>query len=71
MNIERQEIEAYQIFVVPMSNAKIIKTEFRPREPVPKYQSTEDLDDKEAPKDSVSPCDNIEKGKRVFCVTKR
>ena len=46
MNIEGQEIETYQIFFVPTSNAKIIKLEFQPRAPVPKDQAMEDLDDK-------------------------
>ena len=47
MNIEGQEIVTYQIFVVPMSNAKISEDlEFYPRAPVLKYQARGDLDDK-------------------------
>ena len=52
MNIESQDMETYQIFVVQMDNAKITEElEFHPRSPVLKYQAREDLGDKESPKD--------------------
>ena len=39
MNIEGQEMETYQFFVVPIGNAKITEeTEFYPRALVLKYQ---------------------------------
>ena len=39
---------------------------FQAKAPVIKYQEMEDLDDKEAPKDSVSPSDNIENQRRIL-----
>ena len=45
MNIEGQEMERYQLFAVPIGNAKITEEiEFHPRAPVIKCQSREDLD---------------------------
>ena len=47
-----------------MSNAKITEEiQFHPRPTVLKYKAREDLNDKEAPKDSIAPSDNIEKAK--------
>ena len=67
MNSEVQDIETYKIFVVPVGNGKNTEEiEFHPRAPVIKYESREDLDDKEVPKDSVAPSDNIEKAKEDF-----
>ena len=52
MNIEGQEMETYQLFLVSMGNEKITEgTEFHQRAPVLKYQAREDLYYKEAPKD--------------------
>ena len=63
-------METYQIFVFPMGNEKITEElEFHSRAPVLKYQAREDLDDKDAPTDSVSPIGNLEK-KGGFCGTK-
>ena len=60
-------METYQIFVFPVGNAKIIEEiEFHPRAPVLKHQASDGLDDKEAPKDSLSPSENIEKAKEDF-----
>ena len=43
-------MERYQLFAVPIGNAKITEEiEFHPRPPVIRYQSRENLDDKEAP----------------------
>ena len=67
MSIEDQEMETYQIFLVPMGNTKTTEyIEFHPRAPVLKNQEMEDLDDKEAPKDSVAPSNNIEKAREDF-----
>ena len=47
MNIEGQEMETYQLFVVLIGSAKILEEiEFHPREPVIQYQAREDLNDK-------------------------
>ena len=52
MNIEGQDMETYKIFVVPIDNANITEEiEFHTRAPVLQYQSREDLDDKQSPKD--------------------
>ena len=52
MNIEVQDMETYQFFVVPIVNLKITgELEFLPRAPVLKYKARADLYDKEAPKD--------------------
>ena len=67
MNIEVQVMEIYQIFLVPMGNAKITEElEFQPRAAVLKYLARQDLDDKEALKDSEAPSDTIEKSKQDF-----
>ena len=67
MNIEGQDTETYQIFVVPIGNAKITEEiEFQPRATVLKYKARGDLYYTEAPADSVSRSDNIEKGKGYF-----
>ena len=67
MNIEGQEMETYQFFVVPTGNAKITEEpEFHPIALLLKYQARENLDDKEAPKDSVAPSNNIEEAKEDF-----
>ena len=67
MNIKVQEMETYQIFVVPMGNTKITEEiEFHPRATVLKHQAREYFYDKEAPKYSVAPSDNIEKAKEDF-----
>ena len=61
-------METYQIFLVPMVNAKNYRiTMVSSNINRAKYQARDDLDDKEAPKDSVAPSDNIEKAK-VYCV---
>ena len=60
-------METYQIFVFLMVNEKITEElEFRLRAWVLKYQAREYWGDKEAPKDSVAPSDNIEKAKDCF-----
>ena len=62
MNIEGQDMETYQLILVPMSNTKITEElYFNPISPVLKYQAWEDLDNKEALKDSLASSDNIEK----------
>ena len=56
MNVEVQEMETYQLFVVLIFNAKVTEEiEFCPRAIIPKYESREYLDDKEAPNYSVAP----------------
>ena len=50
-----------------MGNVKITEEpEFHLRAPVLKDQARDDLDDKEEPKYSVSPSDNIERAKEDF-----
>ena len=67
MNIEGQDMETHEIFVVPTGNANITKEPyFQPISPVIKYQTRQDFDDKEAPKDSVAPIDNIQKSMEDF-----
>ena len=57
-------METYQIFVVPMGNAKITEEiYFRTRAPVLIYQAREYLNDKQAHNVSVAPSDNIEEAK--------
>ena len=47
MNIEGQDMEKYQFFVVTTGNAKITaEIEIHPKAPVLKYQAGKDLDDK-------------------------
>ena len=47
MNIEGQDMETYQFFVVPIGNAKTMEViDFHPISPVLKYKSREDFNDK-------------------------
>ena len=60
MNIEGQDMETYQIYLIPMGKVKITEElKFHPRAPVLKYQAGGDLYYKEAPKDSEALIDNI------------
>ena len=53
-------MEPYQFFVVTIDNKKIREEmEFYPGVSLIKYQASDDLDNKEAPKDSVPPGDKI------------
>ena len=69
MNTEFQEIETFQIFVVPMGNTKIteeldLKTRNYSVTPNKKKEKArDDLDGEESIKDSESPSDNIEEAK--------
>ena len=60
-------MKTYQIFVVPMGDAKITEElEFYPRATVLRYKARNDLYDKGAPKYSVAQSDKIVKSKEYF-----